>query len=123
MKKIPILFLSLLFSVALLLAGTVEKTFYFNDYKIIEKGSYQIITFEGTLPAAKAGAPLLPYHAVSLLLPPGEEAATIEIRTSGEKIIPGHFQLYPRQYSRPLSSDKKKQFVKNEEIYASALRI
>ncbi len=117
MKKWPCFYLSFLISASLLMAGTVEKTFYFNDYRIIEKGSYQIITFDETLPAAQAGAPLIPYHAVSLLLPSGERAASIEIRTTGEKQIPGYFQLFPKQPARPLSATGDFSFVKDEKIY------
>ena len=119
MKKGQSLFLFLLFSASFLIAGTVEKTFYFKDYQITEMGEYQLVSFKGTLPAAESGAPLLPYHAVSLLLPPGERAAKIEIRTSAEKVIPGKFQLYPRQHSRPLSDENNFSFIKNEKIYHS----
>ncbi len=117
MKNFQALFLSLLFSASLLRAGTVEKTFYFNNYRIIENGEYQLITFDDTKFAAGSGNPLLPYHAVALLLPPGESADRIEIRLSDPKVIPGHFQLYPRQHSRPLSAGGEYQFVKNEAIY------
>ena len=117
MKKWYALFLAFLFSASLLMAGTVEKTFYFNDYQIIEKGEYQLVAFNGTKLTAESGAPMLPYQAVVLLLPPGEGADGIDIHLSDPKVIPGHFQLYPRQHSRPLSAAGTTPVVKNEKIY------
>ena len=119
MKKRYALFLAFLFSASLLMAGTVEKTFYFNDYQIIEKGEYQLVAFNGTKLTAESGAPMLPYQAVVLLLPPGEGADGIDIHLSDPKVIPGHFQLYPRQHSRPLSAAGTTPVVKNEKIYST----
>lgn len=119
MKIMRNLLLMFLFTAVSLYAGIIEKTFYFDDYEIIKAGDYQIINFKNTRVIGKTGEPVLPYHAVSLLLPPGEIAEKIEITGSNEKIAPGSFQLYPRQYSRPLSKGASGEFVKNEEIYNS----
>ncbi|MCK4654336.1 MAG: T9SS type A sorting domain-containing protein [Candidatus Cloacimonetes bacterium] len=100
-------------------AEIIEKTFFFDKYEISEINEYQIINFNNTLPTGKIGEPVLPYHSVSLMLPPGEIAESIEIIGENEKQIPGNFQLYPQQHSRPISKGNSGEFQKNEKIYAS----
>ena len=65
------------------------------------------------------GEPVLPYHSVSLLLSPGEEAVSIEIIGKDETAIPGSFDLYPQQQSRPISEGRSEEFIINNSIYAS----
>ncbi len=134
MKRIipvTLLFSLLIFSAA---AGKiVEKKYYFSDYQINEINDYQTINFQNTMLTGKTGEPLLPYHAISLLLPPGEIAKEIRIVGSQEEEIPGEYELYPRQSARPISKGKSKtaeiysspeihgsrNFIKNTKIYDS----
>ena len=100
-------------------AEIIEKTYYFSDYEITQSGDYHFISFENTQMAGQIGEPSLPYHAVSLLLPPGYSAESIEIIGEDENFISGEYQLYPRQASRPLSEESLGVFQKNQNIYNS----
>ncbi len=118
MKKI---FSVLFITVAIYLnAGLIEQTYHFSNYKIIETEGYQIIEFENAQQQAKAGEPVLPYFSVSLLLPPGEIAESIEIIGSNEKQIPGTYNLYPKQQVRPVSEQHSNEFVKDNSLYNSS---
>lgn len=118
MKKISFSIL-FVFSVILLSAATVEKTYYFSSPVIAQKGDYQRLSFENMLLTSIPGQPTLPYHAISLLLPPGEKAVSVEFVGEEEVVLEGRFQLYPYQPSQPLSKEKKQVFVKDESIYLS----
>ncbi|RLC47344.1 MAG: hypothetical protein DRH57_04245, partial [Candidatus Cloacimonadota bacterium] len=121
-KNYVVIILSLIFLVAqviLVNADIVEKNYQFENYQITDVHGYQIIVFDNTLPTGKAGEPVLSYHSVSILLPPGEIAESIEIIGENEVEIPGNFQIYPQQHSQPISRGRTGKFVKNAEIYKS----
>jgi hypothetical protein len=118
MKKILFTSILLLFAV-FTFAGKIEKTYYFSSPQIIQKGDYQLINFNNTLNTGLIGQPSFPYQSVSLLLPPGEIASSVEIVCENEVFLPGAFNLYPYQASRPLSDDSKAVFQKNEIVYQS----
>ena len=102
-----------------LYADIIEQTYFFDNYKISERDGFQVINFDNTLLTGKVGEPVLPYHSVSLLLPPGEEAVSIEIIGKDETIIPGSFNLYPQQQSRPISEGRSEEFIINNSLYTS----
>jgi len=118
MKKC-LIWIVLIFSMLSLNAGVIEKTYYFNDYTIKTVGDYQIIAFPNALPTGHEGEPALPYCSVSLILPPGQSAESIEFTGLGETTIPGFFRIYPQQGVRPLSQEKTGNFLKNEPVYAT----
>ena len=104
-----------------LLAGhseTVEKRFTFGEPVISRNGAYQTVGFGNTRLAGITGEPALPWHAVVLMLPPGEAAVAIEVIREEETVIPGSFTLFPQQAVRPLSTDKPAPFAKSEAVYA-----
>jgi hypothetical protein len=72
---------SLVFSLLLvtMFAGNVEKTFTFSQVKIEQNGQYQSVTLDHTMLAGLNGEPMLPYHQVAMMLPPGEKAVSIRI--------------------------------------------
>ena len=115
--KTFLLFIALFFSIFALNAGTIEKTFYFDNVKIGQWGEYHLISFENTFLTGKAGEPTLPYNAIKLILPPGEITKTIEFIGEEEIQIPGYFRIYPQQPSRPLSDNSPANFSINEEVY------
>ena len=117
MKKFQLLFLMIV-SALFIKAGVIEKTWYFNSHQTKQLGEYQLIQLEGSINTGITGEPALPYIAVKLLLPPGEVATSIEFIGENNMQIPGYFQIYPRQPSRPLSDPGKKEFIKNEEVYS-----
>jgi hypothetical protein len=100
-------------------AGVTEHTYYFNagETKTLKADGYDIVSLKNTLNTAKAGEPSIPYHSVSLLLPPGEKAENIEILPSDEIMLEGQFNIYPQQHSQPISKAKSGIFAKNEQIY------
>ncbi len=118
MKQVFTLLL-ILFTAVGLKAGIVEKTYYFGNPKIENKGTQQVLSFNNTLTSGIAGEPSLPYHAVNLLLPPGHEAIRISFEGFDETTLPGYFKLMPAQYSRPLSDPGIPVFIENEQVYRS----
>ena len=102
-------------------AEIIEKTYYFDDPHFTEiNAQYQIIEFESTLQSAPAGNPSVPYYAVSLLLPFGQEAYQIEVIPENKTAIPGNYELYPMQYVQPYSKGSSGEFVINQELYNQA---
>ena len=117
MKKILIMFFMI--TSFCLYADIIEQTYFFDNYKISNQDGFQVINFDNTLLTGKVGEPVLPYHSVSILLPPGEEAVSIEIIGRDETTIPGSFDLYPQQQSRPISQGRSEEFIINNSIYTS----
>ena len=118
MRKFHLTFLFVLFAF-LANAGIVEKTYHFNEYKVLQGEAYQAIWLENTLLTGHTGEPVLPYSQVSIMLPPGESAVGIEFYGEDETVIPGSFMLYPQQQSRTLNDDSPAQFIKNEKVYST----
>lgn len=118
MKKLTLLvFLSVMSLLAI--AQTVEKTYHFDDPTITELRGYQQIAFDGCMQTAIAGNPSLPYYSISLMLPQGTEAESIEVELSDFEEIEGNVNLFPYQPSRKSSDLTAADFVKNEALYAS----
>jgi hypothetical protein len=117
MKKILIMFFVI--TSFCLYADIIEQTYFFDNYIISDRDGFQVINFDNTLLTGVVGEPVLPYHSVSILLPPGEEAVSIEIIGKDETTIPGFFDLYPQQQSRPISEGRSEEFIINNSIYVS----
>ena len=98
-------------------AGTIEKTYYFSDYKIEPGASWQTVNFTHTLLRGIPGEPLLPWQDIVLMLPPGEAARSIELVYRDEKVIPGEFMIRPGQPSRPVSMGSPGEFLLNVKVY------
>ncbi len=118
MKK-SIAIIITLFAIISVNAQIIEKTFYFSDYKIVDVGEYSIVRFNNTLTTGIVGEPALPYHSVSLLLPPGHVAEKVEFIGEDEIRIEGDFKLYPQQASRQLSKEKSGIFRIKNSVYNS----
>jgi len=117
MKKFLIITI-VLFTCSSAFADVIEKTYYFDDpYFTHVDAQYQLIEFESTIQSARAGNPSLPYFAVSLLLPSGQEASKMEVIPEYKTAIPGEFELYPMQYVQPYSKGASSEFEKNQELY------
>jgi len=119
MKK-SILFL--LFAVMSLSISATEivSNYYFDQLQLSKSNVFDLIRFEQTMLTNRAGEPMLPYRQISLLLPPGETAFSIEVIREGKTLIPGTFNLMPAQSSKPLSEKKQLPFQKNELVYNSS---
>jgi hypothetical protein len=118
MKKLTISFLLVLWA-GCLAAGTVEYTYYFNSPVVKQAGTFQTITFDNAFLTGKTGEPALPYQAVRLLLPPGEEAISVSYNFENESILEGTYMLYPQQPSQPYSVCSDGIFHQDHEIYSS----
>jgi hypothetical protein len=116
--KISMLFLMTFFPGIMVCAGTVEKTFYFNAPSIETIGTYQKVSFRNTVLSGYAGEPMLPYHEIFLMLPPGEIAVSINMTGENEVTLTGKYLLFPNQYPQPISKGSSGEFVKNEKVYA-----
>ncbi len=118
MKKLY-LALMLLLSGIVSFAQTVEATYHFVQPSMRGMGDYEQIHFEGCMQSALAGQPSLPWQRVSLMLPQGQEAASIEVVLSDLVEIDGSHRLYPYQPSRAYSMPERSEFVKDEALYRS----
>ncbi|MBU4485994.1 MAG: hypothetical protein KKD38_03625, partial [Candidatus Delongbacteria bacterium] len=120
MKLNSALIMMILLMNTFIFAGVTEHTYYFdagNMKTVKTTDGYDLVSLENTLNTAKAGEPSLPYHSISLLLPPGEKAESIEVITSDKITLDGKFNIYPQQHSQPISKGKSGTFVKDEKLY------
>ena len=100
-------------------AGTIEITYHFEAPVIRSAGDFQTVIFPNTNLSGLPGKPMLPYHQVILLLPPGEAAISVEWFGEEEVVIPGKFVLYPAQNLQPVSLGPSGEFNRDEETYRS----
>ncbi len=118
MKKLNLILLALMVSL-LASAQTIEKTYYFGQPSISRIQGYEQIQFTDCMQSALAGQPSLPWQSVSLMLPQGTEAVAIEVELSDFQTMEGSHNLYPYQSALTYSNPVRKQFEKDEALYAS----
>ncbi len=118
MKKTIFLILCLM-ACLIVSAQTIEKTYYFGQPSVAMMQGYEQIQFTGCMQSAMAGQPSLPWQNVSLMLPQGTEAAAIEVVLSDFQTMEGSHNLYPYQTALTYSDPVRKQFEKDEALYAS----
>lgn len=119
MKKAAFTLL-LLFAASLLMqAQTIEQTYHFSQPFVSERDGYQQIGFQGCRPNGIVGEPTLPWQSVSLLLPQGQEAVSMQVEFLDYVEMDGEYNLYPGQKPRPISSEEKIPFAKDESLYRS----
>ena len=119
MKKAAFI-LSLLLVINIVKAQIIEKTYYFSSPSVTHVDGYDQISFDGCRLMGENGCPMLPWQAVSLLLPQGTDAQTMEVVYSDFVEMDGKFNLIPYQRPLPLSKSDEYEFYKNEAIYASS---
>ena len=101
-------------------AETIEHIYHFSQPTVSTQGEYQQIGFQGCLPSGMVGEPTLPWQSVSLLLPQGQEAVSMNVEFFDFVEMEGEYNLYPAQKPRPISSEEEIPFAKNEELYRSS---
>jgi len=116
-KKLTIIPLLLFISIPAF-TEIVEKTFFFSTPEISSDGIYQTVNFGNTLLSGINGEPLLPWHEVMLMLPPGESAVSVALIEEEETVIPGAFLLKPKQPVQPVSFPASGGFEINSAVYA-----
>ena len=100
-------------------AQTIEKTYELGQPNISQIQGYEQIQFKDCMQSALAGQPSLPWHSVSLMLPQGQEAVSIEVVLSDFQTLEGNHNLFPYQTALTYSDPVRKEFVKDEALYAS----
>ena len=100
-------------------AQTIEKTYHFSQPNVSQIQGYDQIQFKNCMQSALAGQPSLPWQSVSLMLPQGTEAVAIEVELSDFQTMEGIHSLYPYQTALTYSNPVRKQFEKDEALYAS----
>ena len=118
MKKLNLIMICLMVSL-FASAQTIEKTYYFGQPNISQIQGYEQIQFADCMQSALAGQPSLPWHSVSLMLPQGTEAVAIEVELSDFQTMEGSHNLYPYQTALTYSDPVRRQFEKDEALYAS----
>ena len=118
MKKLSFIMMCLMASL-FAKAQTIEKTYYFGQPNVSQIQGYEQIQFTNCMQSATAGQPSLPWQSISLMLPQGQEAASIEVELSGFQTIAGTHNLFPYQSARTYSDPVRRQFEKDEALYAS----
>ena len=118
MKKTFFILLSLMISL-FASAQTIEKTYYFGQPNVSQIQGYQQIQFTDCMQSALKGQPSLPWQSVRLMLPQGTEAASIEVELSDFQSLEGNYNIYPYQSALTYSDPARKQFEKDETLYAS----
>lgn len=119
MKKLSLTFILSLMVTLFASAQTIEKTYYFGEPNISQIQGYEQVQFSNCMQSALAGQPSLPWQSVSLMLPQGQEAVSIEVELSDFHTMEGQHNLYPYQSALTYSAPVRKQFEKDEALYAS----
>lgn len=118
MKKLTFT-LVLLMICGFISAQTVEMNYSFSNPKATTLRGYQEIQLDGCMQSATVGQPSLPWQKVSLLLPQGTEAESIEVELSNFKELEGQYNLFPYQPSRTTNDTEKKDLIVDQTVYAS----
>ena len=118
MKKLQLI-LALLATTLFAQAQTIEQIYHYNQPVVSERDGYQQIGLQDCLPYGQVGEPTLPWQSVSLMLPQGQEAVSINVEFSDFVELEGAFNLYPYQQPRPVSNEEEIPFAKNETLYRS----
>ena len=118
MKKLNLILLALMVSM-FAQAQTIEKTYELGQPNVSQIQGYEQIQFAGCMQSALAGQPSLPWHSVSLMLPQGTEAVAIEVELFDFQTLENSHNLYPYQSALTYSNPERKQFEKDEVLYAS----
>ena len=100
-------------------AQTIEHTYHFGQPIVNTISDYQQINFEGCIPSGETGCPMLPWQSVSLMLPQGFEAASIDFVMSDYVEMKSTYRLMPAQLPRPISETRAIPFAMDEELYRS----
>ena len=118
MKRFSFIIASLMVSL-FVSAQTIEKTYYFGQPNLNQIQGYEQVQFQNCMQSATAGQPSLPWQSISLMLPQGQEAVAIEVELSDFQTIAGTHNLFPYQSARTYSDPVRRQFEKDEALYAS----
>ncbi len=123
MKKSVLLLTILCIPIAFLWAGTITKTFTYNQNEIsINKiNEYDVVSLPGCLNTYEEGNPLLPIGIYTVCIPSNATVTNIKIINKQSTELPGEYLIYPVQPGIPLNLTGPITFqVPNPVIYNSA---
>lgn len=118
MKKSLLFLCCLLVPLFVLKAGVVEKTYRFDRCTVNTTREYSTITLPGTVLSGIPGEPTLPYQQVTLVLPPGQRAVSVEFIGKNDSVLQGSYLLFPGQDIRETMDTLPRPFRKNASVYA-----
>ena len=116
MKKLG-LFFTLLAATLFAQAETIEHIYHYGQPVVTEHDGYQQIGLQGCLPNGIIGEPTLPWQSISLILPQGQDAISIDVEFYDFVELEGNFNLYPYQRPRPISNEQEIPFAKDENLF------
>lgn len=93
--------------------------FAFERPTVTEEGNYCVVALKGLKNHGEAGAPVLPFRTVNVLIPRGRDISDINVVTGGEVVLDGKFLVAPGQRPIPTSSDVIPETLPDPEIYNS----
>jgi hypothetical protein len=102
MRKLLLALILVCIMITPLLAGDISRTLYFDFPQTTNENNNQII-LPGCLTIANPGETMLPRRGLSLLLPAGEQAVSIEYNFGERVKLDGKFYIEPAQQQHPLS--------------------
>ena len=109
----------LLTGIALLSAGVVQQEFSFTEPEFSTRDGFDKVAMENLTVITKPGYPELPVQSVQMLLPPGEEAVSVQVDYDQTETLAGTYNVYPIQKPYPISYEGEISFVSPaEEIYS-----
>ncbi|MDO9578579.1 MAG: C25 family peptidase propeptide domain-containing protein, partial [Candidatus Cloacimonadales bacterium] len=117
--KIKLLIMFLLAGIAQLSAGVVQQEFSFTEPEFSIRDGFDKVAMENLNVITKPGYPELPVMSVQMLLPPGEEAVSVQVSYDQVETLDSSYNVYPIQKPYPTSYEGEIEFVpQNEEIYS-----
>ena len=119
MKRLTFFLLALALA-SMAQSQTVTHVYHYNNPVVSERDGYQQIGLEGCLPQGQVGEPTLPWQDISLILPQGQKAVSMQVEFADFVEMEGNYELYPYQKPRPCSNEEVIPFAKNENLYRSS---
>lgn len=105
--------------VAISFAGTITKTFRYNESNLVfnRSDNYVIPTIPGQLTIQEVGSPCLPMATYQVLVPASAKVTSITIENSEKIDLPGIYNVMPVTEPQPLSLSHAPIYQLNTQIY------
>jgi hypothetical protein len=111
---------ALLVIVAISIAGSITKTFTFNESDLVfdRYNEYVVPNLKGCQHTNEVGSPFLPMGIYNVLVPAMAEVTSITVENSESIEIPGVFNVMPTPEYQPISLTKEPIINANPDAYA-----
>lgn len=101
-------------------AQQLRQSYHYSEFEISQKGEFQLISLENCFNSAEIGSPMIPWQAVSILLPQNTKVVSVSIEKSNPMRIQPSVNLFPMQKNAPISVGQSGIFEKNNSVYQSS---